>query len=212
MPSNMEKIMQKYLFLSMLWLAATSGVSGQVIPLGDTLRSPAFHSWELETARWEKASSYEGRYSIDTPGLLSEKVDTIDTAVGTLIYHTAFFQPTDAYAENVLYMVSYCDYPPGAMHSDSTELLPEFFDATQEEATASMGGELLYTSDISLSSYPGRIWRIDYRNGTATVRTRAYLAGPRYYAVQTISKGKLRLNSSSDRFLDSFRIFAQQAD
>ena len=182
----------------------------QIIPLNDTLKQAAVGSWEMERARWEKINAYEGRYAIETPGPLQTNVDTVETALGEMVYYTDFFQPNDAYAENVLYMVSYYDYPEGTVHSDSLDLIAEIFDVTQEEATSSMGGELLYASDVEQEGYPGRIWRIDYRNGQATVRTRAYLVGRRYYAVQIISKGALRLNSSSDRFMDSFRFFAPE--
>ena len=185
----------------------TAQLCSQVIPLNDTLRSPALQSWELTEARWEQVRSYEGRYSIETPGTFVQALDTVETAIGTLVYHTHFFQPTAALAENVLYMISYCDYPEGALHSDSTELVQELFAATEEEAATTVGGEKLYASDVTLAGYPGRIWRIDYRNGNATIRTRAYVVGRRYYAVQAISRGELRLNSSSDRFLDSFRVF-----
>ncbi len=156
--------------------------------------------------QWEEFVSYDGRFRILTPGPFKQKVDSIDTRLGPLAYHTFFHQPEGEAQENVLYMVSYCDYPAGTVHSDSLELLDEFFQATMEAATSSVRGELLYADDIRLDRYPGKVWRIDYLNGKAVIKTRAYVVGTRFYTVQTIMVRQRSLNRASDRFLDSFRL------
>ena len=156
--------------------------------------------------QWEEFVSYDGRFRIVTPGPVKQKVDSIDTRLGRLAYHTFFHQPEGEGQENVLYMVSYWDYPPGTVHSDSLELLDEFFQATMEAATSSVRGELLYADDIRLERYPGKVWRINYLNGKAVIRTRAYVVGARFYTVQTIMLRERSLNRASDRFLDSFRL------
>lgn len=154
--------------------------------------------------QWEEIKSYEGKFRILSPESMIKKVDTVETQIGKLAYHTHFFQD-DLQGENLFYMLSYCDYPEYTVHSDSTALLPDFFEATMESAAKSVNGDLLYADDFSYREYPGKVWRIDYLEGKALIKTRAYLIGRRYYALQTITLKDRSLNTASDKFLDSFR-------
>lgn len=156
---------------------------------------------------WQEFTSPEGRFKILTPGSLTEKTDSVTTAVGQLAYHTFFYQPKDKEEENLFYMVSYCDYPEGILFADSTGLADEFFKTTMETAANSVKGDVLYFTDIQLGKYPGKAWRIDYLDGKAVIKTKAYLAVNRYYAVQIVSYQEKNINPSSDKFFDSFRIF-----
>ncbi|MCB0519448.1 MAG: hypothetical protein H6577_18365 [Lewinellaceae bacterium] len=151
-------------------------------------------------------TNVEGRFRIIVPGDLTEKVDSISTAVGKIGYHTFFYQSTEQDADNLFYMVSYCDYPEGIIFADSTGLAEEFFQSTMEEAAHSVKGKVLYSTDIQLENYPGKYWRIDYLDGKAVIKTKAYLAGNRFYTVQTISYQEKNINAAGDRFFDSFRI------
>lgn len=140
------------------------------------------------------------------PGLLQEKVDTIATPVGRLPYHSFFYQPPEKNADNVLYLLSYCDYPPGTMHSDSTALLAEFFQTTLAAAAEAVDGEVRYSDDIRIKKYPGKLWRIDYLDGKAVIKTRAYMVERRFYTIQAIMFYEHSLNPLSDRFIGSFRL------
>lgn len=155
---------------------------------------------------WQEFLSYDGKFKIKTPGKLQENVDTIETAIGKLAYHIFYYENEAQSAENVWYMISYCDYPEGAMHSDSTELLNDFFEGTIEEAVDAVKGELRYATEINELDFPGRLWRIDYLDGQAIVKTRAYMVENRYYAIQTISLKDRHLNKLQDKFLDSFKL------
>ncbi|MFT5169115.1 MAG: hypothetical protein ACI8P3_004363 [Saprospiraceae bacterium] len=156
---------------------------------------------------WEWFTSETGLFSVLTPGEMIEKVEKSETAVGELSYHTFYYQPEDDKdADNFLYMVSYCDYPEGSIHSDSLELLKDFYDATIETSVHSVKGELFYQSDIKSGGYPGKIWRVNYGDNAAAIKTKAFLVKNRYYAVQTITLRDKSLNPSVDKFLDSFKI------
>ncbi len=157
---------------------------------------------------WRTYKSDEGRFEVLSPDLMSSKTDSVETPVGTLAYHTYFYQPRpdDATAENMMYMVSYCDYPEGSLHQDSTELLAAFFDATMESAAISVDGKLMYNSPRDYLDYPGHFWRIDYLDSQAVIKTWGLVVGRRYYAIQTVTVKSRSLNRSSDNFLDSFRI------
>lgn len=176
--------------------------------LTDTIPTPFNIKIDLspESKSWREYNSYDGRFSILSPGEMKQKVDSIQTPIGTLAYHTYFFQTEQKDADNVLYMLSYCDYPAGAIHSDSTELLKEFFDATIESAVDAVKGELRYERNAKYKDYPGKIWRIDYLDGNALIKTKAFVINSRYYTLQTITTKNRSLNLSSDKFLDSFKL------
>ena len=122
------------------------------------------------------------------------KTDTIETTIGEVPYHTYFLQAPQPEKSNVLYMVSYCDYPINAMHSDSAELIQEFFESTMDAAAFSIAGNLVYSDNIELNGYPGKFWRIDYLQGQAVIKTKAFIVENRYYNIQTVMLRKLSLN------------------
>lgn len=159
---------------------------------------------------WDWYTSEKGLFTVLTPGEMTEKVKETETAIGKLSYHIFSYQPeVEAGADNFLYMISYCDYPAGSVHSDSTELLKEFFDATVESSVSSVRGELFYAADIRLGEYPGKIWRVNYGDNKAAIKTKAYVVGNRYYAIQTVTFREKSLNASIDKFLDSFKVITE---
>jgi len=174
----------------------------------DTIPTPFTLKIDLapETKKWRDFNSYDGRFRILIPGDMKEKVDSIETAIGILEYHTFFHQTKESNADNVLYMLSYVDYPDGAMHADSTELLQDFFAETIDAAVKAVKGDLIYSNNWKYKDYPGKVWRIDYLDGKALVKTKAFVVGRRYYTLQTIAKKERSVNFSSDKFLDSFQL------
>lgn len=155
---------------------------------------------------WIPTNSYDGRFQLLSPGLMIEKTDSIETPLGKLAYRVHFHQPEDKKADNLLYMVSWCDYPEGSINADSTEMLEEFFNATMESAAFSVKGSVVYSDAYKMEDYPGRIWRIDYLDGNAIIKTRAFVVGSRYYALQTVSRKERHLNILGEKFFDSFRL------
>jgi hypothetical protein len=156
---------------------------------------------------WAAYKSYEGKFTVMTPGgEMKEKQDTAKTPMGAIAYHLFFNQPEFRGAENFFYMVSYCDYPPGSVHSDSTSMVEELFKETIKEAAFSINGDVIYQDDANFLGYPGKLWRIDYGRGKVTIKTRAYFVRNRFYTVQTVMPKTMALNPSSERFLESFRL------
>lgn len=154
---------------------------------------------------WTTHISSDGKFEVQAPGIFMEQIDTIETEVGNVAYHTLFFQ-ADADAANQVYMLNYCDYPEGAMHSDSTALVEDFFKATMAEAKFSINGELMYQNTEQFMGYPACFWRIDYLNGKAVIKTKAILVKSRYYSIQVVAAKARHINPDSERFLSSFRL------
>ncbi len=159
-----------------------------------------------EDGPWTYFQSLDGDFSIDWPdGNRIDKVDTVETAIGKLVYHVFLLQKNEK-SDNVMYMLSYCDYPENTIHSDSTELLHDFFEATMDQAAKSVNGDLTYYDFSWYKDYPGYLWRIDYLDGKALIKTKAFLVNRRYYALQTVTLRPKSLNLSIDRFMDSFKV------
>lgn len=162
---------------------------------------------------WEWFTAEKGAFKVLAPGTLSSKIDTIETPIGHLVYHTYFLENDVQQFDNALYMVGYCDYPEGGAHSDSTEMLEAFFEESMSSAAFSIDGEVVYHDEIFYKGkYPGRFWRINYLNGQALVKTTAFLIKNRFYTIQTITISQKSLNSSSDKFIDSFTFLDPQRE
>lgn len=161
-------------------------------------------SWERST-EWEQIDDLEGRFRISLPGTFEHQIDTITTAVGDQAFHTYFYKVPDIpRAENVIYLLSYVDYPEGSLHHDSTALVDELLLSTQETAGEALKGEVIYATDKPLDRYPGRLWRIDYKDGEASAKTHAFVIGNRYYELKTFSLRASGLSDSAERFFASF--------
>lgn len=161
----------------------------------------------FQTINWEWYTSEPGRFTVLTPGTFTLKSDTIDTEIGQMVYHTYFHQPEKVEeADNFLYMVSYVDYPEGSVHSDSTDLVAELLETSVLSSIESVKGSLYYESDISLNDFPGKIWRVNYGDDQAVIKTKAYIVYNRFYSVQTITYRDKSLNTAADKFLDSFKL------
>ena len=153
---------------------------------------------------WPTFTDIDGRFQINAPDSFEKNIDSIYTEVGNLAYHTFYLQTQNE--ENELYLVSYCDYPPETFAADSTELIEAFFRTTIETASAIVEGKVLYQSDIQLDSHPGKFWRIDYNEGSAIVKTKAYIVNNRFYSIQVFSLKDKNINIQSEFFLDSFKL------
>ncbi|MEM9928444.1 MAG: hypothetical protein AAF840_01370 [Bacteroidota bacterium] len=167
-------------------------------------------TWEQQQ-RWQELNEIDGRFRVLAPAELYHKIDTVATDLGEQAYHTFFFQvPDKDEAENIIYALSYVDYPAGSLHHDSLELVQDFLLGTEEEAAKAVGGDVIYGAEKEISGYPARQWRIDYpsKGGTACARTLAGVAGNRYYELKVFSLRAAGLNKSANRFFDSIRLFA----
>lgn len=158
--------------------------------------------------KWEEYKSAPGRFAVQVPGELTEKINTSETAIGTLELHSFVYEEKDPKKEfdNWVYIVSYCDYPAGSIHSDSTALLADFFEVTTEEAVGNVQGKLTYSAPFSLGVFPGKTWRIDYNKGKAVLKTRIIMANNRLYTLQAACEKSKSMNASFEKFFDSFRI------
>ena len=98
-------------------------IAAQEVELDSTGHLPVL-ALANETNNWKELRSFEGRFRIAMPGEVKEKSYTLATDVGDLTYRTFYCQLPVKGSDNLMYMLSYVDYPEDALHSDST---PNFF-------------------------------------------------------------------------------------
>lgn len=157
-------------------------------------------------AQWASFSSLDGRFQIPAPKPLQHQEATVETPMGQVTYHTFYHQPEKDPQGNQWFSVSYCDYPDGTVHSDSTELLEEFFEETIRESAFSVDGEVRYVETIDYNTLPGRFWRVDYLDGQVVIKSRAYLVANRFYVIQVVMLKDKSANPDALKFLDGFKL------
>lgn len=130
--------------------------------------------------------------------------------MGAITYHTFFHRPSDDPNGNYWFSVSYCDYPPETINSDSLNLVEEFFDETIKESAFSVNGEVRYVEQVDYNGFPGRFWRVDYLKGQAAIKSKAYLIANRFYVIQVVSLAEKSANPNVQRFLEGFRLLVEK--
>ncbi len=158
----------------------------------------------LAQNEWAWYQSYEGKFKILVPGEIQTNEKVIPTEIGELTYHTYYHQDKSELPENFLYILSYVDYPEGGIHSDSTDLIEEFFKVTAEEASLQLAGNLQYENRADWKDYPAYIWRIDYNEEQAIMKSKAIIVDNRFYLLQVAMTKDRSINAAANKYLDSF--------
>jgi len=159
-------------------------------------------AWQRESAGWKPFLSDLGKFQVLVPGEMTERVDSLETPVGKLFQHSFLCKD----GADLVYIVDYVDYPELSLPGDSLDLLKDFLQATVEEEVQVSGGELVFEESADILGYPGKIWRINVPASRSVIRSRAFIAGDRFYALRAIASKAKALNPSGDRFLNSFRL------
>ncbi|NNF20597.1 MAG: hypothetical protein HKN67_01545 [Saprospiraceae bacterium] len=155
---------------------------------------------------WSNFSPEGSMCKVLFPKEPAHQSQTVDTEVGQLSYHSYVINDTTRNSSNVAYVLSYCDYPVGTIHSDSLLLIPDFFNATIDESILSLDGELVYSDEDYWVEYPGRIWKVAYQDGRMMVKNKSYLVKNRLYTIQVYTLKEKDRNRDINRYLDSFKL------
>lgn len=162
----------------------------------------------LLPTQWHIFKDFNGKFSIEIPcEKMEEKVQTIQTAIGNLEYHTFVCTPEDKDAENKVYIISYVDYPQEMLHPDSSQLKNEVLETSIASSVESLNGTLIYKDNIELKGEKGLFWRTDYNRGNAIMKTKAFIVKNRLYMVQVATQKARSRNLEADKYLNSFTWF-----
>ncbi|GIV31157.1 MAG: hypothetical protein KatS3mg029_0508 [Saprospiraceae bacterium] len=154
---------------------------------------------------WVETIDPDGGFRVMTPCEMQSHVQPQSTVLGALMYHTWWCQGEED-DPNTLYMVSWCEYPPGSLDGDSLDIRSELLQVTMEAATDNLRGTLMYAADAELEGHPGKQWRIDYNDGQAVMKSKAFFIGDRFLLIQVAASRERHLNPEADRFFDSLRL------
>jgi hypothetical protein len=147
----------------------------------------------------------DGNCKIRFPKAPANQTQTTNTAIGPLQMYIHMYEvPDGTMDDNYLYGLIETEYPDSVINSDKKELLDKFFRNSIDGAVSNVNGKLLTETKIQLDGFPGREFRIDFKDGLAVITMRAYLAGHIMYFLQTITPTKKDHNKSIGRFMDSF--------
>lgn len=156
---------------------------------------------------WIPYRSPEGGFKVATKGIFKEVLTHAETGIGKITVHNLVYQ--DKEATSPVFVIMYYDFPEESIHSDSSEVVQDFFKETIESAVASTSGTLIYESEVSLHGFKGKQWRINYSENQGMIKTQAFLVENRYYSLSVMSPtegGALDIN----KFFNSFRLIAYE--
>lgn len=156
----------------------------------------------------------DGSFSIVSPGPFTEKYQELSTDIGDIEVFTLLCQTDLKDNPNFLYLINYYDYPPGFRDQEASDSEADFinnlFDESIDESVTSLGGKLLYSTDIKLQDqHDGRLNRVSYNNGDSIVKSKMFLVDNRFYFIQVYTTKDNSLNILMDEFLDSFKVLDQ---
>jgi hypothetical protein len=154
---------------------------------------------------WQEFTSLQGKFKILTPGTFEETVTKRATSLDTIVYHSFVYKPKEKSPDNEFYVVNYYDFPAGSFPEDSTETIKELYRATIESSTQSVKGFLMYEADTETNFHKGKVWRVSYNKSTSIIKSKCFLWKDRFYLIQTMTLRPKSLNTSADKFLDSFK-------
>ncbi|MBK9734527.1 MAG: hypothetical protein IPO92_05975 [Saprospiraceae bacterium] len=155
-------------------------------------------------ADWKIFSPENQPYEVFAPGEMKYGEKNLLTDVGEIKVVTYMHEGAKS-DPNFIYLINYVDYPEGTFHPDSTELIDDLFKISIKTNLNDLKGELVYSTSANYGVYPGMLYRATYNKGNAIIKSKMFLIGDRFYALQVYTLSEKSLNPEMDRFLDSFK-------
>lgn len=157
---------------------------------------------------WIPYRSAEGEFAILTKGLFKQAIFHADTEIGKIEMRSYAF-PSEPKPKDVVYTIMHYDFPKGSIHSDSTDLVKDFFQETINSSAESVKGTLVYNSDIDISGYKGKHWRINYADSKKSISSRVYLVKNRCYILNVVNPDASKSGSDANHYFNSFRLLSE---
>jgi hypothetical protein len=159
---------------------------------------------------WQIYTDNNAAFQVEIPGNFQHQEDSIETAIGTLVYHRYLCLPYDKQTEISHFSVHFSQYPSGTIPPDSIGLIKEMLKETVESTASNLEAAVIYTDDILLEDkFHGIFWRMDLKDGKAIAKSRAYFVNDRFYMLQTLSPPQNNKNADADRFFESFKLLQE---
>ncbi|MCU0348295.1 MAG: hypothetical protein MUC59_15240 [Saprospiraceae bacterium] len=146
-------------------------------------------------------------YSIEFPSQPIHESQLAPSEIGDLKLDIRLFEVVEIEQDdNYVYGIISTEYPAGTAHSDDKPAHASIFEHAVNGAVTNVDGKLLSNKEVEINGYPGRDFRIDFQNGLAVIRMKAYLVKNKLFILQTICDPKKEGNISAERFFSSFKL------
>ena len=157
---------------------------------------------------WVESNSEEGKYSISFPKTPTERISQVETIFGPIAMKFKGYQDNTGIDDNLMYGVSFMDYPSDKISSEKLDSLKisEFFTNSINGTMQAIQGSNLVVEIIKFKNYPGRKFRMSLKNGMVLYVSQIYLVKNRVYMLQVITKVDNSFNNSINKFLNSFEL------
>lgn len=148
------------------------------------------------------------KFKVVFPKSPTHTTKILNSEVGELSMHLYMYNASiDETDENLIYSVGSSEYPKQHIDAHIKQYnLSAFFKNSIDGMVKNVSGKLLSESKINLENYPGREFKIDFKDGLAIIKTRIYLVDTTVYFIQTITKTEKENNKLIDKFMNSFTI------
>ena len=163
---------------------------------------------ESNSRAWKEFVSREGFFTVLLPGMPMQHTQQTESPAGPLDYFTYTLQ-TQAAA----YFIAYVDFPEVPNDDRGVK---KILDGGRDGALATINGNLISETDISLKNIPGRALTVE--GATELLKARIFLAGLRLYLVMIVAnKNQLVSQATSsvydasvERYLGSFKLITKK--
>jgi hypothetical protein len=147
---------------------------------------------------WQEFKSYEGGFSVETPGVLRMQAVTMETLMGP-IDHTVYTCEED----RVVYMVQYAEYPDSILGGKEPH---ELLNTALEGAKETVEGEIMKEKAVALGRYRGVEVVIRQTDKGIEHHMRVYVVGNRLYQLAVRIPLRREFEPLPERFFNSFHL------
>jgi hypothetical protein len=140
--------------------------------------APHLPAGEYNLQSWKEFSSLAGRFSVLLPGIPTEEVQAIDTAIGKVNMHSFSLLASSHYT------IMYVDYPLLIEEPNKVNI---HLDSGRDQALKNVKGQIIEEKKINLDGHPGRYLKIQTVNGFL-IRSKIIAVKNRVYTLALLTK------------------------
>ncbi len=157
---------------------------------------------------WEIFQSEAGKFQIEMPDLPAVTAQLLTSDLGELEMNVFMHEGEEGIDENILYMVSYTDYPKDKINTTEMDkaALDVYYKGAVNGSVNNLDGKLVTEKTITIFGHEAREVKVDYMNGQAIMKMQILLIENRMYALQVIALAENEGNEAQNRFFNSFEL------
>lgn len=159
---------------------------------------------------WVEHFSKDHHFHLKFPKKPIFEVKTVYTDLGKLrmiLYISEGFEHDD----NYIYMVSSTTYPATEIHSDKTEMLPDFYRGIINDKLKKVDGKLLSESEMMFGKYKGMEFKVGSAQESIYITSRIVLVNNELHMLKIFSVSD-KQDAAMKYFFDSFILVENPAN